>query len=291
MTETMKKHISLTIVFLVSFIVCGFSQSNFYPIIPDSIKDREARISYMTIHFWDNSNFSDSSLLTQPKLFLDYIYLLLSLPDEERMECLPKSVWPISSQPFGFDCLMFWLDRYLHNPQSPYYNDRFFLQFVDILLETATDEGQLNELSYFKEMTQRNQIGGIAEDFSFVTKEGTKNRLYNLDAPLLLLVFNSPNCSLCQKLEKAISGNHSVQELIDNRQLKVLAISPIADYEDFINHEYPINWICGYDKEKNIVKETLYEIRQFPSIYLLDRDKRVIIKEADYDMLKAALFK
>ena len=285
-----KKRIPLAIIFLLSIIASGFSQSYTYPVIPDSIQDRKDRISYMAMHFWDHANFSDSSLFAQPKLFLDYIYLLQSLPDETRTECIQKSTGPISTQPFGFDCLTFWLDRYFHNPQSPYYNETFFLQFVDILLENTTDEGQKNTLTYYKKMTQRNQLGCVAEDFSFVSKERTKKRLFDIDAPLLLLVFNSPNCSLCQKLEKEISDNGAIQEMINNNQLNVLAICPVADYEDFKNHEYPSNWTFGYDEEMIIVNEQLYEIRQFPSIYLLDSDKRIIIKEADYEMLITTLF-
>ena len=81
----MKKQISIVFVFLFLLFTLGFSQSYTYPIIPDSIKDREDRVSYMAMHFWDMANFSDSSLLAQPKLFLDYLYLLQSLPNEKRM--------------------------------------------------------------------------------------------------------------------------------------------------------------------------------------------------------------
>ena len=64
----------------------------------------------------------------------------------------------------------------------------------------------------------------------------------------------------------------------------------MADYEDWLKHDYPKNWICGFDEGKTIVKGRLYEINQFPSIYLLDENKRVLIKEADYELLTNALF-
>lgn len=280
-----ERRIHLTIVFLASLIASGFSQSYTYPVIPDSIKDRQDRISFMAVHFWDYANFSDSSLLAEPKPFFDYIYLLQSLPEEKAAECIQNGLWSISSQPFGFEWLMFWLDRYVHNPQSPYYNDNIFLQFVDVLLETATDKGQLNELSYFKEMAQRNPIGGIAEDFSFVLKDNTEKRLFEVKAPLLLLVFNNPDCSLCHKLEDKISRNPLIEQMVADGRMTIVAISPNANHEDWIKHAYPKNWICGFDKDMTITTDRLYEIRQFPSLYLLDDNKHVILKEADYEIL------
>jgi thioredoxin-related protein len=286
-----EKRIHLTIVFLVSLIATGLSQSYTYPVIPDSIKDRQDRISFMAVHFWDYANFADSSLLAEPKPFFDYIYLLQSLPEEKATECIQNGLWSISSQPFGFEWLMFWLDRYVHNPQSPYYNDAFFLQFLGVLLETATDEGQLNELSYYKEMAQRNPIGDVAEDFSFILKDNTEKKLSEVEAPLLLLIFNSPDCSLCHRLENEISNDSLIQQMVTFGQMTIVAISPNANHEDWLNHVYPKNWICGFDRDMTITTKKLYEIRQFPSIYLLDNNKHVILKEADYEVVVSFLSK
>lgn len=58
-----------------------------------------------------------------------------------------------------------------------------------------------------------------------------------------------------------------------------------AEYEEWMKHSYPSNWIVGYDKEKVIYKLRLYDIQRLPCIYLLNKDKRVLLKEADYDRL------
>lgn len=267
-----------------------YGQAYSYPEIPDTIVERLDREAYLAYHFWDNADFSDSTLLTSPKLILDYIYLLRLLPDnEQRNDCIQNGVSTYLSQSSGFAYLTFWLDRYLHNPQSPFYDDVMFLQFIEVFIEATTNRGQMNELMFLKEMTLRNQIGSIAEDFSFVLKNGTIKRLFEIESPLLLLIFNSPNCSLCHRLENSVSGNALFQQLISDNKLKIVSISPVADFDEWINHSYPANWICGFDKTSAILKERLYEIRQFPSMYLLDKDKHVIIKEANYEMLVSYL--
>ena len=132
---------------------------------------------------------------------------------------------------------------------------------------------------------KKNQVGKQANNFSFVNKEGHNNSLYKIEAPLLLLVFNNPDCSLCHQTEKSIVQNELLQSLMNSGRLKLLAIAPDADYEEWMNHTYPSNWLVGYDKEKVIYEQRLYDIQRLPCLYLLDKDKRVLLKEADYNRL------
>ena len=64
-----------------------------------------------------------------------------------------------------------------------------------------------------------------------------------------------------------------------------IAITPDANYGEWMEHNYPQNWIVGYDMEKIIYKQQLYDIQRLPCIYLLDKVKRVLLKEADYNRL------
>ena len=43
---------------------------------------------------------------------------------------------------------------------------------------------------------------------------------------------------------------------------------------------YPENWYNGFDPDLVIRGENLYNVRAIPSLYLLDRDKTVIMKDA-----------
>ena len=42
----------------------------------------------------------------------------------------------------------------------------------------------------------------------------------------------------------------------------------------------PALWLNGYDASFTIRGNNLYDLRAIPSLYLLDKDKRVIIKDA-----------
>ena len=43
---------------------------------------------------------------------------------------------------------------------------------------------------------------------------------------------------------------------------------------------YPDEWYNGFDPDMVIRNDELYNVRAIPSLYLLDKDKRVILKDA-----------
>lgn len=92
------------------------------------------------------------------------------------------------------------------------------------------------------------------------------------------------------RTEELILQNDTLQQMLEAGKMKVLAICHDADYAEWMAHPCPANWLCGYDLKGQINDEMLYEIRQYPSIYLLDREKHVQLKEADYELVCRMLF-
>ena len=119
------------------------------------------------------------------------------------------------------------------------------------------------------EIISKNRVNQFANNFSFVDKSGKENNMYSMNAPLLLLIFNNPDCSLCHQTEGSIAKNEELQDLIERGKLTVLAITPDADYDDWLSHNYPSNWLVGYDKEKAIYNQRLYEMQDVLSKSLL----------------------
>ena len=42
----------------------------------------------------------------------------------------------------------------------------------------------------------------------------------------------------------------------------------------------PKEWINGYDKKLVIKEKNLYDLKAIPTLYLLDKDKKVLLKDA-----------
>ena len=271
---------------IICLIVCPlltWGQNFIYPVPPDSIDGRQDRINYMAKHFWTESTIADTANFQGPKLLLDYLYLLKQT--DEQQKCVQSFVSFACRQENTFGLILYWLDNILYDSSSPHYNENLYSSLMNAVI--ISDADSIMKLIPLKrmEMMKKNQVGKQANNFSFVNKEGHNNSLYKIEAPLLLLVFNNPDCSLCHQTEKSIVQNELLQSWMNSGRLKLLAITPDADYEEWMNHTYPSNWLVGYDKEKVIYEQRLYDIQRLPCLYLLDKDKRVLLKEADYNRL------
>ena len=45
-------------------------------------------------------------------------------------------------------------------------------------------------------------------------------------------------------------------------------------------NEIPDGWINSYDKELTVLTEECYDLKAMPTLYLLDKDKKVLLKDA-----------
>ena len=52
---------------------------------------------------------------------------------------------------------------------------------------------------------------------------------------------------------------------------------------------YPSAWINGYDPTFTIRTDRIYAVRAVPSLYLLDKDKTVVLKDAPAEVVLPAL--
>ena len=53
---------------------------------------------------------------------------------------------------------------------------------------------------------------------------------------------------------------------------------------------YPREWLNGYDASHIIREDVLYCVRAIPSLYLLDSDKRILLKDPPLDRVLQALY-
>lgn len=273
------------LLYMLVFPIMAWGQGFSYPVIPDSIVDRTGRINYMAAHFWNEKTIADTMNFQSPKLLLDYLYLLMQSDEKEKEKFAHSFVSLSCKLENTFRQILFWLDNILYDSSSPYYDEQLYLKLMNEVLASEADSVMKLLPKQRAEIIKKNQVGELANNFSFIDKESNHHELYDLEAPLLLLIFNNPDCSLCHRTEEEIAQNKGLQTLLDSGKVKVLAITPDADYNDWIVHDYPSNWLVGYDKEKIIYEQRLYDIQRLPCIYLLDKDKRVLLKEADYERL------
>ena len=269
------------ILYVMACPLLSWGQSFSYPIPPNTIPERQGRINYMAEHFWNEQTIADTACFQGPKLLLDYLYLLKQTDNQSK--CVQDFISLSCRQENTFGLILYWLDNILYDSSSPHYDEALYMKFLDAVLASDADSVMKLVPQQRKEIISKNQVGDKANNFSFIDKTGNESDLYGTDASLLLLIFNNPDCSLCNWAEESIAKDKLLQTMMNEGKLKILAITPDAEFNDWMEHVYPSNWQVGYDKGKAIFDQRLYDIQQLPCIYLLDKEKRVLLKEANYE--------
>lgn len=175
------------------------------------------------------------------------------------------------------------IEKYLYDPNSPLRNEDHYALYAARLASSDLVEPVMQE-KYARNvrLSALNRVGTKAADFRFVDKRGRMFTLYGIKAELTLLFFSNPGCTACKQIIDVLNNDPVISGLIAGGTMKVLNIYIDEDIEAWRSYMpiYPETWYNGFDPDLVIRGETLYNVRAIPSLYLLDRDKKVIMKDA-----------
>ncbi len=183
-------------------------------------------------------------------------------------------------------------DRYLYNVNSPVRDEDIYAAWASSLARCDLIPPEKQSLyAYQTRLCALNRRGTPAADFEFRTARGETMTLSGITADYTLLFFSNPGCTACKTIIETLSGELNVGALIESGRLAVANIYIDEDLRAWYDYMpiYPDNWYNGYDPGLLIRGETLYNVRAIPSLYLLDRDKTVLLKDAPDEVIFNAL--
>jgi len=253
--------------------------------VPSTVPPEE-RAAYLRDHYWDRFDFRDTTLLAEldttemVRAFFTYVTHLAAPDDRAPIDTLMRRASVSKPMTLYFAMLA---RRVLYDPNSPARSDELYIPVLEALaaspwLDRWERLAPENELR----MASQNRIGRPANDFRYTTADGRTGRMYDIRADYLLLFINNPGCAMCKTVREAVSGSPMLNELIERGKLKVLALFPDEDLTEWQAYRpnIPARWINAYDKGCAIRDGGLYDLKAIPALYLLDRDKRVMVKDA-----------
>jgi thiol-disulfide isomerase/thioredoxin len=148
--------------------------------------------------------------------------------------------------------------------------------------DVVVDEAMRGAYEYDAKMCALNRVGTKAADFRFSDVKGRTHRLYDIKSDFVILFFSNPGCTACMDIINTLKSSPQVAEGLATGRLAVLNIYIDEDLEGWRKYMpvYPLEWYNGFDPDYVIRTDVLYNVRAIPSLYLLDKDKRVIMKDA-----------
>lgn len=196
-----------------------------------------------------------------------------------------------------FEAMTEIVQKYLYDPNSPMRNEDFYGPYVERLSQCElVDEGMRQAYVFDANMCALNRTGTKAADFRFADRTGRIRRLYDVKADNIILFFSNPGCTACLDIINTLKSIPLVAQGVASGRLAVLNIYIDEDLKAWREYMpiYPEEWINGYDPNYVIRTDVLYNVRAIPSLYLLDKDKKVIMKDAPearlFDWLEKSAF-
>ena len=282
-----------------------FTPLPFPDVIPPAMmEDARSRVEFAVQHWWDRfadpqRNYPCDSLLVsgvrRPELeqkFADWAMLVnmsefsaavkaAGILYDKAASCERKDT---SSN--VFETMTGLVIKYLYDPNSPFRNEDVYGHFAEKLSQSDLVNEELKPAyAYEVQMCSLNRTGTKAADFRFSDRYGKVRSLYSVDAEYVLLFFSNPGCEACMDIIEKLKSNGLISQMISSGRLAVLNIYIDQDIDSWRSYMpiYPEEWYNGFDPDYKIRTDILYNVRAIPSLYLLDKDKKVVFKDVPED--------
>jgi thiol-disulfide isomerase/thioredoxin len=150
-------------------------------------------------------------------------------------------------------------------------------------------------------MVMANLIGEKAADLEFVNTSDKPAALYNVEAEYTVVVFWDPTCGHCKeeipRIDSIYRANWQKKNvkiyavLSENEKLK-------SEWLTYIKEHNIADWINVYQTKESVETEAkeqkpsyrqLYDVTLTPTLYLLDKEKRIVAKKLTLEQINELL--
>lgn len=227
------------------------------PSLPAIMTTPEQKAEFITIHYWDNFDFIDTTLISRADIteqaFADFVNILLNVSGQLMEKGITAMMDKASVNNAMYVHFSELSEKYLYDPNSPFRNEDIYIMVLqNIIANEKLDDIYKVRPRYQLALALKNRVGSKAADFTYTPLKGGKASLYATAGDPLLLFFFRPDCPTCKDVKEYVEKNG-----IDKR-VKILFVNP----------------------DTNTHLDTIYDLRASPTLYLLDKDKKVLLKDA-----------
>jgi thiol-disulfide isomerase/thioredoxin len=267
---------------------------------PGGKYDSSYAYHYFKNHYWDNINFYDERIARTPaSLFeerLDKYYNTLVYPNPDSV--IHELDWMLGYASINDEMtrylLVKFINRYLN--QKYMWEDAVFVHlyqkfFSQKTYPWLTEQGKktITDRAY---SLMANIMGSAAENISLPDSTGKIVTLYgDTTAKFTIVCFWDPTCGHCQETLPVLDSMYRAKWQAAGVRIYAIAKETSGtkkDWMEFINKHHINDWTNVYysrQEEKTRVDANipgysqLYDVQSLPTIYLLDKEKRIVAKK------------
>ncbi|HNW76409.1 MAG TPA: thioredoxin-like domain-containing protein [Bacteroidales bacterium] len=265
------------------------------PFIPATL-NREERTAFLRQHYFDKTDFTDTSLLRSPAFASKAIsYLALYSNNRLQQKQLElefiKGIGPIMAAAAVNDEVYRFLLDYLISGFDKYHFDDVITYMAENFSDPSSCENTDKESALQKKLETYKKIatGKPAPVLELPDTKGRIVNLANLKSEYTLLIFYSSECTHCAEMLPRVKAMYDTQK---PARLEIVAVSLDTDRNAWLNFikEGKYNWINVSDlKGFESPAADRFNIYATPTMFLLDKDKNILAKPISYSELEQVL--
>ncbi|MDR1343142.1 MAG: DUF5106 domain-containing protein [Prevotellaceae bacterium] len=280
--------------------------------IPESVANKDSlrrlrTYEYRRDHYFDNCNFAESGLIRTPffKSNLDFFFQKVLYPAPDTIIKYADRLIELSR---AGDEMFHYITEYLfqHYQKSEYMgHDAIVVHLADKYylsgLATWASDKYKSEIKERVDKMRHSLIGSVAPELLLPTHENAYVSLLKTPAEFTVLCFWEPNCGHCKKELPLLWDLY--QKLRDKGLVVFTVYTQYkrSEWDAYIaEHQY--DWVYAWDGVEGADRSgkpttfsvgsnfrALYDIYSTPTIFLLDKNKRIIAKRMSIETLEKIL--
>jgi len=262
--------------------------------VPAIYATEQAQAEYLVLHFWDNFDFADTTWIGSAEVITEQALIqYISIFPYTSYDVICRGMKRLLDQADGNQAMYAFfyskMEYFFANPNSQLRNDEYYIPLLEhIIASNSLDAPRKVRPAAILPFLNKNRPGTPATNIHFTRPSGAKDELANVKSDYILVVFYDFDCEDCNVLKKMIEESAIIKERQKQRKLAIVAIYPGANMEGWkkSSPQIPASWINGYDHNEEIVNQGTYILRNIPTLYLLDKEYMVIMKEPPFEYVE-----
>lgn len=262
------------------------------PEIPSSLTIPDERMTYLALHFFDKFDAKDTTLLNLPKVteqgVVDFLGLVIGAPEDLKNKAIFNAFQKVSVEPKMFALIWGIFDHYLRSMDSPMRDEETYIAVCENIGKLPViDEVVSSDAAFNLKQALKNRLGTEAANFQFTLQSGKQMQLTDLKGKYTILMFYEPDCYTCVEAKDFFRQSDYIEKQISESNLNFLAFFPRNDKATWLAHlkDCSGKWINAYDSKGDFMQKEPYFIQGFPTLYLLDKEQKIVLKNVKIEPL------
>jgi thiol-disulfide isomerase/thioredoxin len=262
---------------------------------------------YYKNHFWDDVQFYDERLVRTPffeeKLDRYFNQLVALHPDSVIKEIDWMLGYASINEEMQRFLLIKFVNRYLN--QKYMWEDKVFVHLFEKYFSQNTyawlpEKGKKTIFDRAYSL-MANLFGSQAADMQIADSTGKQQPLFSIKNPYTVVVFWDPSCGHCKETLPQIDSIYRLKWKAADVAIYAVSKETDAGKKDwlkFINDHHLQGWTHVYysktDESARVSNNIpgylqLYDVQTVPTLYLLDKDKRILAKKIPFEQIDEVL--